>query len=62
MNDKWERKLEEHKLILLCWYERIGEMGHGEITIRFEQSSNKVEIVPMPKIRSVAEHKVISKV
>lgn len=61
MTEKWKNKLEEHREILLSWYERIGEMGHGEITVKFEESNNRMEIIPVPKIRNIEEHKLITK-
>ena len=57
----WNIKVEEYEKILLWWYRKIAEMGHGDLTIKIEKSNNKIEIVPGPKIRHQEEQEVFEK-
>lgn len=57
----WEEKLNEGERILLWWYKKIGEAGHGDLTIYFEKSNNKIDIKPTPNIRTEEEQKIFEK-
>ena len=57
----WNNKVMEYEKILLWWYRRIAEMGHGDLTVKIEKSNNKIEIIPGPKIRKFEEQEVFEK-
>lgn len=58
---KWEEKLNESEKILLWWYRKIGEAGHGDLTIHFEKLHNKIDIKPSPNIRTEEEQRIFEK-
>ncbi len=51
----WEDKLNEHEKILTELYRAIGNAGHGQIRIMFNEKNKTIEIVPEVSIRSAKE-------
>ncbi len=40
----WNATVAEREQHLLLWYRKMAEVGHGEITVSFNQDNNKIEI------------------
>lgn len=58
---KWEEKLNESEKILLWWYRKIGEAGHGEIKILFNKENCRIDIDPTPRIRDNETQRLFEK-
>ena len=51
----WEEKLREQKQVVDELYQAVGKTGHGKLTVIFNESNGKIEVVPEMYFRNPGE-------
>lgn len=55
---KWEETVEEREQHLHIWFQKLAEVGHGEITVVFNRENNRIEINAQIRTRDGAALKI----
>ena len=54
-DEQWKKTVEDGLALLIKIYQRTADLGHGELTVKFNKENDRVEIDAGQKFRSSEE-------